>query len=509
MYGGRIHGRDRCHWLGMILLLTLLIGQPQAVHAGDRSAVVGAHCRAASLQGAVACDEPSVLRIKVTLANGDQAQGTGFVVAADASGTYILTNKHVVDGSTAASTTVYAPDGVQHYTVAAIASGQGKTGTPDDLAVIKLPPTTLRPLAWGNAEHLQVGQTVASIGYGLAFDLAGPPSVTEGIVSALHRDLQDGFGPAWIQHQSTINHGNSGGPLISLDGDVVGVNTLSIDQLASSSGNGQEPVQGVFFAIPQTTAQKIAQRLIAQLQHSHSVQTTITTFYATSKANYDAWGATTSAPSPTPVSLFGASTRIVAFYFKYQDATPNVSTYQLVVLDRKGSRYSYGNVHVLKYAADERMISLDNGGPYDQGSFTAELLLNGTVAASTTFSIGAPTSQVRISRFSVATAAAYDAWGPKTKWAPPPPISHLPAGTKAVAFYFRYIGAIPNVSTYQLVLRDHRGAAYFTGKVHPFQQVASDHMSELDNGGAYDPGAYTAELRVNGKKIASVTFTVG
>ena len=105
------------------------------------------------------------------------------------------------------------------------------------------------------------GGTVASIGYGMAFQLAGPPSVTEGVVSAVGRDLGDGFGPVWIQHQSAINAGNSGGPLLDMEGHVVGVNTLSMDQLASG-----QFVQGMFFAIPANLAQSIAARLSAQIQ---------------------------------------------------------------------------------------------------------------------------------------------------------------------------------------------------------------------------------------------------
>jgi S1-C subfamily serine protease len=105
------------------------------------------------------------------------------------------------------------------------------------------------------------GETVASIGYGMAFQLAGPPSVTEGVVSAVGRDLGDGFGPVWLQHQSAINAGNSGGPLLDMEGHVVGVNTLSMDQLASG-----QSVQGMFFAIPANLAQSTAARLSAQIQ---------------------------------------------------------------------------------------------------------------------------------------------------------------------------------------------------------------------------------------------------
>jgi S1-C subfamily serine protease len=199
----------------------------------------------------------------VQLSDG-QVEGTGFVVQSDGSGTYVMTNRHVVDGASAGSIRVIGPDGHTSYRVQAVAVNTAKVGTAGDLAVLKVPPTSLQPLAFGKSDALQTGQTVASIGYGLAFQLAGPPSVTEGIISALRRDLGDGFGPVWIQHQSTINHGNSGGPLLDLKGDVVGVNTLSIDQLPGANGN--EPVQGIFFAIPSSIAQGVARTLIQQLR---------------------------------------------------------------------------------------------------------------------------------------------------------------------------------------------------------------------------------------------------
>lgn len=221
-------------------------------------------CKATSLEQVVACVEPSVLRVDVRLKDGE-AQGTAFVIRVDSSGTYLLTNRHVIEGASPATTKVIAPDGTTTYPVTAILANTGKPGTAGDLAIIKIGPTKLRPLAFGNSSTLVAGQTVASIGYGLAFELAGPPSVTEGIVSAVNRNLNDGYGAVWIQHQSTINHGNSGGPLLDLTGAVVGVNTLSIDQLPNDKGSN-EPVQGVFFAIPANNAQKVASGLVAQLQ---------------------------------------------------------------------------------------------------------------------------------------------------------------------------------------------------------------------------------------------------
>jgi len=208
------------------------------------------------LQAAVACVEPSVLRVIVRLSAKDFSEGSSFVVRADATGTYLLANRHVVEGGTV----VVTPDDKMAYHPLVILPNGGKSGTAGDLAVIKLRPGLgLRPLACGDSEHLGQGETVASIGYGLG--LVSPPSVTEGIVSAVHRDLGDGYGPVWIQHQSTINHGNSDGPLITTAGDVVGVNTLAVTQLPS----GESGVQGLFFAIPSDAARRVAATLEARL----------------------------------------------------------------------------------------------------------------------------------------------------------------------------------------------------------------------------------------------------
>jgi S1-C subfamily serine protease len=243
----------------------------QPVHPTGPPAAAPA-CNATSLEQVVRCDEPSVLRVHVQLSDGE-AEGTSFVVRTDATGTYLLTNRHVVEGGTADGTSIYSPDGkVLAAHVLAIRVNSGKPGTAGDLAIIRIPATGLRVLHWGDSDKLSVGQTVASIGYGLAFELAGAPSVTEGIISALHRDMGDGYGPAWIQHQSTINHGNSGGPLVDLHGDVVGVNTLSMDQLPSQSGSGTEPVQGIFFAIPSNMAISVANTLISQLENSTTLR---------------------------------------------------------------------------------------------------------------------------------------------------------------------------------------------------------------------------------------------
>lgn len=202
------------------------------------------------------CLEPSILRLHADLGNAE-AEGTGFVIRADSTGTYLLTNKHVVEGATANKMVAYSPDGGTKYPVLAVLANKAEGGTAGDLAIVRLAPTSLRPLLWGNATTLHLLQPVISIGYGDAFNLPGPPTATQGSISALHRDLKDGFGPVWIQHQSPINHGNSGGPLLDSTYHVVGVNTLSF-----------KDTQGIFFAIPADMAKQIADTLIGQLSTS-------------------------------------------------------------------------------------------------------------------------------------------------------------------------------------------------------------------------------------------------
>lgn len=210
-------------------------------------------CVAHDVQSVASCDEPSVLRIQGDSADGKTLYtGTGFVVQYDTTGTYLVTNKHVVDQDTRASMRAYSPDGRTTYRVLSFKMNNASEGTGGDLAVVKLGRTTLRPLAWANSDGLQVGQQLVCIGY--ALDIPGPPSVTTGIVSAVHRDLGDGFGPVWIQNQCTINHGNSGGPLLTLSGQVAGVNTLGLPN-----------AQGIFFAIASNPARAVVDRLIRQL----------------------------------------------------------------------------------------------------------------------------------------------------------------------------------------------------------------------------------------------------
>lgn len=240
---------------------------PRAVAATSTPTPTAAPPNAActgSVTNVVRCTRHSVLLVAGELKGGDLAIGTGFVVRADASGTYLVTNLHVLLNTLKGKVVVGDPFTNHLYPAQVVALNKARAGSAGDLAVIRIQPTRLTPLHWGDSEVLQEGDTVISIGYPLRdrFSLQDTPTITDGIISALHRDEGDGFGRVWIQHQSIINHGNSGGPLLDLQGRIVGVNTLGVDQLPSPTGKGLVPVQGIFYAIPSNLAHRTSDALI-------------------------------------------------------------------------------------------------------------------------------------------------------------------------------------------------------------------------------------------------------
>src|SRR3954469_10578086 len=154
-----------------------------------------------------------VVEITVSEANGT-AQGSGFVY--DAAG-HIVTNEHVVEGGSSVS--------VRFWNGARYSATVVGTDPSTDLAVIKVnaPTSLLHPLQLGDSGAVQVGEPVVAIGSPLGLE----ETVTAGIVSALHRQMTapNNFTiPDSIQTDASITHGNSGGPLLDLNGRVIGVN---------------------------------------------------------------------------------------------------------------------------------------------------------------------------------------------------------------------------------------------------------------------------------------------
>jgi len=181
-----------------------------------------------------------------------KAQGSGFVY--DSRGN-IVTNEHVVDGAKSVSVRFWNGD---TYKATVVGSDPST-----DLAVIKVdaPESILRPLAVGDSAKVLVGDGVVAIGSPFGLE----ETLTSGIVSALHRQMEapnkftinDS-----IQTDAAINHGNSGGPLLNAQGEVIGVNA----QIAGNTGGNV----GVGFAIPSNTISSIASQLIASGKVEHA-----------------------------------------------------------------------------------------------------------------------------------------------------------------------------------------------------------------------------------------------
>jgi S1-C subfamily serine protease len=175
--------------------------------------------------------------------------GTGFIISDDG---YIVTNNHVVEGST--SLRVVFHDGTD---VEATLVG---TDPITDLAVIRVEGAIPAVATIGDSTILRPGDRVIAIGSALG-DYTN--TVTEGIVSALGRTLRAGNGGAslenLIQHDAAINPGNSGGPLFNLNGEVVGVNTAVVRQAGAGIS-----AEGLGFAIPSETVQHIVTALIEE-----------------------------------------------------------------------------------------------------------------------------------------------------------------------------------------------------------------------------------------------------
>ena len=173
-----------------------------------------------SERDAIAKVMPSVVHVGTST-----AAGTGFVVRDD----LVATNAHVV--RTAATVEVRAQDG---------RTFEGRVVARDarqDIALVRLSGSALPAVKAGNSKALRPGDGLIAIGY--ALDLRGGPSITRGVYSA-HRTIQGG---TYVQTDAPLNPGNSGGPLLSLRGEVVGMNTM-----ATVNASGQEIV-GLFFAV--------------------------------------------------------------------------------------------------------------------------------------------------------------------------------------------------------------------------------------------------------------------
>ena len=185
----------------------------------------------------------SVVEINAYSSLSDSGQGSGVIISSDG---YIVTNKHVV-GTSTSFTVVFSDNTSEEATVVG-------TDSLTDIAVLKVNKSGLTPIEFGSSDNLSVGQKIYTIGnpYGYSW------SFTDGMISGLERMVSTSSSssviPNMIQTNALVNPGNSGGPLLSSSGEMIGL----ISSIYSTSGSAE----GISFALPVETVCDVADSLI-------------------------------------------------------------------------------------------------------------------------------------------------------------------------------------------------------------------------------------------------------
>ena len=226
--------------------------------AGSSSVVTTASAGFSGMEldiaSAIAAVEPSVVSVNTVVetrrgpfVSSGEGAGTGVVMSADG---LILTNAHVVEGATTITVTVSGETTTRTATLVA-------SDATNDIAVLQVEDATgLIAAPIGDSTNLQVGDQVIAVGNALA--LEGGMTVTQGIVSAIGRDIETENGTLGnlIQTDAAISSGNSGGPLVNAAGQVVGINT------AVATSSGSVSASNIGFVIPIDQAMSVARTLI-------------------------------------------------------------------------------------------------------------------------------------------------------------------------------------------------------------------------------------------------------
>lgn len=226
---------------------------PQELETGDQTPAVlgsGTQMDVSQTEGAeLTLQEiykkviPSVVSITAQ-STGGKSTGTGIIMSDDG---YIITNYHVVSDAQAVSVLLTSEE---EYAAAWV--GGDETS---DLVVLKIEAEGLTPAEFGSSDNVEVGDSVVAIGDPLGIELRG--TMTDGIICGIKRDVHiDDRTMTLIQTNAALNSGNSGGPLVNMSGQVIGINTMKI---ASSYTTN---VEGIGFAIPISSAKPIVDELV-------------------------------------------------------------------------------------------------------------------------------------------------------------------------------------------------------------------------------------------------------
>ena len=222
---------------------------------------------------------PSVVTVMAQLGEQEASVGTGVIFSADG---YSLSNYHVLEGGRACTVSLFTDHAYEAWYVAGDAES--------DLAVLKVDQTGLPAAEFGDSELLTVGDTVYAIGNPLGYELRG--TLTDGIVSAINRDVWvDGRTMNLIQTNAALNSGNSGGPLINVYGQVVGINTV---KMSSSYSN----VEGLGFAIPSATIKRLVNDLLTCGEILPEPVLGITVLSLGTRLGEDLWGVEVQSVTP-------------------------------------------------------------------------------------------------------------------------------------------------------------------------------------------------------------------
>jgi len=183
---------------------------------------------------------PSIVSV-YTENQGGSSLGTGIIISNSG---YLITNQHVIDDNVAITVTL--ENGTQYF---AAVIGEDEQS---DLAVLKIDATGLAAAEFGDSQLVQIGDTVVAIGNPMNQSL----TMTNGIISAINRNISyNGYTMTLLQTNAAINEGNSGGPLINMYGQIIGITNMKMVSYYST-------IEGIGFAIPTNTAKVIVDEIL-------------------------------------------------------------------------------------------------------------------------------------------------------------------------------------------------------------------------------------------------------
>ena len=232
----------------IILAVGLTFGLSRSGFSGPVPPATDLSALSTAIEGLAARVADATVTLHVTV-SGDQGgvvsgEGSGFVV--DAFAGLIVTNSHVVKDAKTVRVIFYD----RREELGKVLGVDRQT----DLAVVKIPPGAARQqLSWGDSDRLRPGSLVLAVGSPL--QLNGTTSL--GVVSALHRKLNPGSDSYedFVQFDAFIDRGSSGGPLVDMGGEVVGINT------AIGASGGSTPWSGISSAVPSAIARRFCEDL--------------------------------------------------------------------------------------------------------------------------------------------------------------------------------------------------------------------------------------------------------